>query len=147
MRKLALALTLVSAPALACDQAGLAGRWNLMFDDKSCEMTVEADGRVKKGSCSHMADDPEGTIVKNPVRGRLKVLSACRVSGSLKTENREGTELRMLVGPSRLGVGLEHWHGLVWVGRKNSNSIEGFGPSDEYTGDYTRFSAVYIGDS
>lgn len=145
MKKSALAICLIASPTFACNPDDLAGRWNMLFADMSCEFTVQANGRVSRGNCLQLAEDPADSGVRNPVRGKLSVQSSCRVTGTLNTENRESKDIKLKIGQSRLGQGLEYWHGLVWVGVRAAQGIDGFGSGPEFIGDYARFSSVYMG--
>ena len=145
MKKAALAICLIASATFACNQGDLEGRWNMLFADMSCEFTVQANGKVSKGNCLQLAEDPADSGVRNPVRGKLSVLASCRVTGTLNTDNRENRDIKLKIGQSRLGQGLEHWHGPVWVGVRVAQGIDGFGSGPEFTGEYAKFSAVYTG--
>ncbi len=144
MRKL-LTLTglILASPAWACNQGDLAGRWNLFVEDYSCSLTVQPDGRVNGGQCQQMGEDPDDRTTKDAVRGRLRMQNDCRVTGRLNTTNREGRDIRLTFGQTRLSPDAQSWHGLVFVGAGSSPAFD-LGNDDIVSGDFRRFSAVYI---
>ena len=143
MKKFALVLCLASAPAMACNQGDLTGRWSLFVQDFSCLMTVQADGKVSAGQCIQMPEDPDRSNTRASVRGRLKVQSDCRVTGRLNTKDRELRDVRMNFGQTRLGPSAESWIGQAYVGRTSSPAFN-IGDDMIVSGEYSRFDAVYV---
>lgn len=144
MRKsLLLAGLVMAAPAWSCNQGDLAGRWNLFVEDFSCLMTVQPDGRVTAGQCQQMGEDPDDRATRDPVRGRLKMQADCRVTGRLNTARGDGRDVRLVFGQTRLATDLRTWHGLTYVGVGSSPAFD-LGNDDSVSGEYRRFSAVYI---
>lgn len=146
MRKLAIALCLVSSPVLACNQGDLVGRWNLFVGEYSCELVVDPNGRVNRGQCVHMAETATGAVARNPVRGRLTMQNACRITGNLNSVNREDRDIKLTIGQSRMGPNLDYWQGLAHVGVKSGSGLIGIVEPEYTSAGYETFSAVYIGD-
>ena len=147
MKKFAVALCLVSTPAASCNVEDLAGNWNMLFEDYSCQLTVAADGKIGKGQCAQMALTPDATATRSPARGRLKMLANCRVTGSFNMTNRAGTRLKVSISQSRLGLDNLYWQGLL--SQQNLDEPFDFGPvfggsegSDAGNLEYSNFSAV-----
>ena len=113
MRKFAVVLCLVSTPALACNLGDLAGNWNMLFDDYSCQLTVATDGKIGKGQCIQMPLTPDASATRSAARGRLKMLANCRVTGSFNITNRAGNRIKVSVSQSRLGSDHQYWQGLL----------------------------------
>ena len=121
MRKAIFITGLMAAlPAWSCNQGDLTGRWNLFYEDFSCLMTVQPDGRVTAGQCLQLAEDPDRAGNRDAVRGRLKVQADCRVTGDLGA-----------------------LHGIVYVARGEGSGID-IGSPETFSGDYANFSAVLV---
>ena len=147
MKKLAIVFCLVSAPVFSCNLNDLSGRWNMVFDEFSCELTVASNGKINKGQCVHMPyPDPDAAVTRSAVRGRLKMLANCRVTGKLSTKTRNGDELKVAIGQSRLGSDHNYWQGLLYQDPRRE--FEDLGPlfGEEAAvvndGKYSSFSAV-----
>jgi len=144
MKKIAAALCLASAPAMACNQGDITGRWNFMVQDFSCLMTFAADGKITGGNCLQMAEDPSNAGNREPIRGRLKMQADCRVTGKLNTTDREGRKIVLSFGQTRMALSRETLLGLVHVGRGPSGGLNVPGADETITGDYERFLAVFV---
>ena len=143
MKKMVLLLSLASAPAMACNQGDLAGRWNLFVEDFSCLMTVQQSGKVNAGQCVQMGEDPDDAKSREAVRGNLKVQPDCRVTGQLNTEDRDGRDLKLKIGQSRLGQSSGVWQGVIFVGRTSSPAFN-LGDDVIVSGEYARIGAVLV---
>ncbi|MEH6586006.1 MAG: hypothetical protein V7720_05575 [Halioglobus sp.] len=147
MKKLAMVFCLVSAPVFSCNLDDLAGRWNMIFDEFSCELTVASNGKISKGQCIHMPHpNPDAAVTRSAVRGRLKMLANCRVTGKLSTKTRGGDELKVSISQSRLGSDHRYWQGLLYQDPQqvfvDVGPLFGEEPVDVYDGKYSNFSAV-----
>ena len=148
MKRFILAGLMFATPAVSCELNDLAGRWNIYFDQFSCLLTISNTGKISKGQCTHMPyPNPAEQAVRNPGRGRLKVLSDCRVTGKVETETRGNGSLKMTISQSRLSGDYQHWEGLGFLEVDTSIVDLGplFGGSDRDTsspGEYVQFSAL-----
>ena len=144
MRKAILITGLMAAlPAWSCNQGDLTGRWNLFYEDFSCLMTVQPDGRVTAGQCLQLAEDPDRAGNRDAVRGRLKVQADCRVTGKLNTTDRDNRKVRLSFGQTRMTGDLAALHGIVYVARGEGSGID-IGTTETFSGDYANFSAVLV---
>ena len=134
---------MAALPAWSCNQGDLTGRWNLFYEDFSCLMTVQPDGRATAGQCLHLAEDPDEAGSRNPVRGRLTMRADCRVTGRLNTRDRDDRSVRLTFGQTRMSQDALALHGVVHVGRSSGQGID-IGSPDTLDGEYANFTAVLV---
>lgn len=112
MKKITLLLAILSGPAYACDMSDVAGKWNLFFEQASCNLVIANDGKVVRSSCKYGLEDPESI----PIKGRLKMQVGCRITGKLRLDYISPFgELsnKIAIGQSRVNLDMGFWTGSL----------------------------------